>query len=690
MTAMLQRSFEAQIRAVDDDTNAVELSFSSELPYERWFGIEILSHAPGHVRMDRLNRGVAVLLDHTPARHAGTTKKAWIEDRRGRAVTRYGSHALGQETLLLVREGIKPDVSVGYLIHSMLQIRRDASGNVVEQRAVPTELLQRYLDRSASFTRSDRAKFVRDLARHFGEAERAETPEFLVDDWEPFEISHVAVPADFTVGVGRAAGERTPVPQAKEPSVDDLDTRQQPAAPTPPAQPVNIQAIESAAQAAERERSRGINALGEQHGMADLARAAVDNGTSLDAFRQTVLDKLQEARKLRPAESAEIGMSRSDLAKFSVRKLMLALAYGHQDRSLIEAAAFEIDASNAARKLRPIEDTMPSAKERSGGYTIPVDVLRAPMVTSNAQDAARQALAQMLRDLTVGTPTAGGNLVATDLLSSDFITLLRNRLVLGSMGARVMTDLNGNIAIPSQTGGASTFWVTEGNPVTESQATFGQVAMTPKTVGMFTDYSRRLLLQSSIDIEMLVRMDLVNGIAVEVDRVGIAGSGSGGQPTGVLNTAGIGAVVGGTNGAAPTLDHIVDLESAVANVNADVGSLGYVTNTKVRGKLKKTQQFTGTNGVPLWTGNELNGYRAGVTNNVPSNLTKGTSSGVCSAIAYGNWSDLLIGLWSGIDLILDPYTGATAGTRRVVALQDLDIAIRRAASFSAMADALTT
>lgn len=631
--------------SINVEERTCELAFSSELPYERWFGIEILDHSPGAVDMSRLRDGAALLVGHRSDDQVGVVESASIDaDRRGRAVVRFGRSARAEEIWQDVQDGIRRLVSVGYRINeAVLEVRNTQTG-------IDT---------------------------------------YRITSWMPYEISLVAVPADPTVGVGRAAGERPPVPQAKEKPVDELET-QTPAANRTQAQPVNIQAIESAAQAAERERSRGINALGEQHGMADLARAAVDNGTSLDAFRQTVLDKLQEARKLRPAESAEIGMSRSDLAKFSVRKLMLALAYGHQDRGLIEAAAFEIDASNAARKLRPIEDTMPSAKERSGGYTIPVDVLRAPMGASNAQDAARQALAQMLRDLTVGTPTAGGNLVATDLLSSDFITLLRNRLVLGSMGARVMTDLNGNIAIPSQTGGASTFWVTEGNPVTESQATFGQVAMTPKTVGMFTDYSRRLLLQSSIDIEMLVRMDLINGIAVEVDRVGIAGSGSGGQPTGVLNTAGIGAVVGGTNGAAPTLDHIVDLESAVANVNADVGSLGYVTNTKVRGKLKKTQQFTGTNGVPLWTGNELNGYRAGVTNNVPSNLTKGTSSGVCSAIAYGNWSDLLIGLWSGIDLILDPYTGATAGTRRVVALQDLDIAVRRAASFSAMADALTT
>jgi Phage capsid family len=116
----------------------------------------------------------------------------------------------------------------------------------------------------------------------------------------------------------------------------------------------------------------------------------------------------------------------------------------------------------------------------------------------------------------------------------------------------------------------------------------------------------------------------------------------------------------------------------------------------VRGKLRKTQEFASTNGKAVWTrGSERGigdvlGYDAVVTNSVPSNLDKGTSVGVCSAIMFGNWADLLIGMWGGLDVILDPYTGATAGTKRVVALQDCDIAVRRVASFAAMKDALTT
>ncbi len=647
----LARSASVERAAIDTEQRTVELAFSSEQPYERWFGIEILDHSSASVDMSRLQDGAALLVDHNTRDHVGVVERAWIaDDKRGRAIVRFGRSARAEEIWQDVQDGIRRLVSVGYRINEAVLEKRDTKSG---------------------------------------------TDTYRVTSWTPHEISLVAVPADPTVGVGRAAGERPPVPQQpKEILVDDIETRQAPAAPQAQAPQINLVAERAAAADAERERVRGILALGEQHGMQELARSAVGEGTALDAFRSTVLDKLVEHRKLKPAESAEIGLSARDLARFSVRKLIAAVQFGATDPSLIRDAAFEIEASNAARAKRPVEATDMRRSEREAGFTIPVDVLRAPMGASNDHLAAAQGLQRMLaaqqRDLTVGAPTGGGNLVATDLLSADFFTLLRNRLVLGQLGARVLADLNGNIAIPGQTGGAATFWVTEGNPVSESQATFGQVTMTPKTVGMLTDYTRRLLLQSSLDIEMLVRMDLINGLAVEVDRAGLNGSGAAGQPTGLLNTAGIGAVVGGANGAAPTYEHLVDLESAVANANADVGALGYCTNARVRGKLKKTQMFSGTNGVPVWQGNELNGYRTAVSNNMPNTLTKGTANGICSAIAYGDWSELLIGFWSGVDLILDPYTGATAGTRRVIALQDCDVAVRRAASFAAMVDVLTT
>jgi HK97 family phage major capsid protein len=162
---------------------------------------------------------------------------------------------------------------------------------------------------------------------------------------------------------------------------------------------------------------------------------------------------------------------------------------------------------------------------------------------------------------------------------------------------------------------------------------------------------------------------------------------------GLLNTSGIGAVVGGTNGAAPTYDNLIDMTSIVDSANAGMGNLGFLTNTKVRGKLRKTAVMGNTAAMPVWGlsdgMNNVAGYSAFVTNAVPSDLNKGTSTGVCSAVMFGNWADLMIGMWGGLDIMLDPYTGSTAGTKRVVALQDVDITLRRLASFAVMKDALT-
>lgn len=465
-----------------------------------------------------------------------------------------------------------------------------------------------------------------------------------------------------------------------------------PAAQTVEPQPIDAKRERELATSQERQRVRDISALGEKFEKRAEATAAIEAGTPYDAFRETVFSNLEKSSVLKVAEPAEIGLSAKEVQQFRFTNLIAATLWP-DDATVRKMAGFEIECARAAADKR---DNVRA--DRAGAFTIPVDVLSSALDV-RSQDAERAAQLFIkramaggkfgTRDLLVGTPTAGGNLVATELLASSFIDILTNMMKVMGMGTTVLTDLQGNIAIPRATAGSTGYWVAENGGSTESQQAFDQVSLTPKTCGAFVDYSRRLLLQSSIAVEAFVRMDIARTIALMIDLAAIAGTGASNQPRGILNTVGIGSVAGGTNGLAPTWDHVVDLESAVANANALTGALGYLTNTRVRGKLKRTQQFSGTNGMPIWTGNELNGHRAEVSNQVPNTLTKGTSSGVCSAIIYGNWADLLIGMWGGLDIMVDPYTGATAGTKRVVALQDVDVSVRYATSFSSMQDALT-
>ena len=486
---------------------------------------------------------------------------------------------------------------------------------------------------------------------------------YRVTDWEPHEVSLVSVPADTSVGVGRAMEDPRTVEQDEQAETPKPQAIKELRVMTTETQAPDLAGIEQRAREGEHKRAADIIAIGEKYALQSLASDAVRSGMPVGEFQAKAIEALSSRAK----PTADIGLTEREARRFSMVRAIAALAAtGAESRKAREAAAFEIECSQA------VADKI--GREARGVF-VPNEVQQ--------------------RDLVVGTTTAGGHLVSTDLLASSFIDLLRNRMSVMRAGAQMLTGLQGNIAIPRMTGAATAYWVTEGNAPTESQQAFDQVTMSPKTVGAFTDLSRKLLLQSSVDVEGLVRRDLATVLGLEIDRVALNGSGSAPQPRGVLQTSGIGAVVGGTNGLAPTWEHIVELWSDVAAANADFGTTGFVTNSKVIGKLMTTEKATGSAqfvcpGFPDASGvTSIGGARAVVSNQVPSNLTKGTSSGVCSAIAFGNWADLIVGMWGVLDLMVDPYSNSTSGTVRVVALQDVDVAVRHAESFSAMLDALT-
>ncbi|MFQ5736615.1 MAG: phage major capsid protein [Thermodesulfobacteriota bacterium] len=622
-TGKLYRELTLDRGAVNEEDRTVGLSFSSEEPYDRWFGTEILDHGKKSVRLDRLKSTGPFLLNHDTSKQIGVVEDVTLgADRTGRAVVRFGKSALAEEIYNDVKDGIRKSVSVGYQIHRM----------VLEE-----------------------------------EQEGHET--YRAVDWEPLEVSLVPVPADITVGVGRGKEDSThetiietrEVKEMKtcnhckrsltEGETCDCQTRK-----APPASAVtpNIEEIRAEERKTERQRVSEISALGKLHKMDDLAAEHIGKGTTLDEFRAEVLAKLG---KLKPVDTTpDIGMTEREAKSFSLLRALNALA-NPTDRSAQEAAAFEFDASGAVSK---------KLGRAARGVFVPYEVQK--------------------RDLTVGTATAGGNTVATDLLSTNFIDLLRNRMKVFGLGAQVLDGLVGNIAIPSQTGGATGYWVAENAAPTESQRTVGQVTMSPKTVGAFTDISRLLLLQSSIGVEGFVQADLAMVLALAIDLAAINGSGAANQPLGILGTTGIGDVAGGTNGAAPTYANMVELETDVAASNADVDGMAILSTPEMRGKLKQTQRF-GSTDTPVWEpNNTVNGYRAEVSNQVPKTLTKGTSTD-CHAIIFGNWRDLIVGQWGALDVLVDPYTGGAAGTVRVRVLQSMDIAVRHAASFSAMQDA---
>ena len=297
------------------------------------------------------------------------------------------------------------------------------------------------------------------------------------------------------------------------------------------------------------------------------------------------------------------------------------------------------------------------------------------------------------RAYVAGTASAGGNLIATDLLDGNFIEALRNRTVVGELGATYLPGLVGNVAIPKRATDNTAYWFAGDNSdsITESTGTISQVTMSPKNVAALTKFSYLMSMQSTPEIEQIIRNGFVAIIANAIDEAALNGSGSSNQPTGVLNQTGIGSVAGATNGAAATLDNLIDLKKEVSVDNADMAGCSFVTNSKVEAALSKLKDGNSAYHLSPFGGEigkqQIASRRLEITNAIPSNLTKGSGSNL-SAILYGNFKDLYIGTFNSLEILVDPYTDFAKGTTAVRAIQSLDIAVAHAQSFAAMKDAI--
>lgn len=642
-----------EVRKFDTEKRTVELAFSSEIEVERWYGIEILDHSPESVRLDRLRDGGAVLVDHDWTDQVGVVESVTIDaDRRGRAVVRFGRSARADEIFQDIVDGIRKHVSVGYRV----------------------------------------------LAAKLAETRDEWQDVYRITEWEPYEISIVSVPADATVGVGRTLDK--PQEEQRGSKSDTAGTVEVPAPTNIVSEGIRMEKIlrdaagnlvramvdekgnitqvlemlerageaehqaQRRGQQAEQARVRSITEMGEKYNARDLALKAIGEGTTAEDFQRSLLDHLNNPQRepSQPADgirsgskplsempSSVIGMSDKDIRRYSIFNVVRALA-NPNDAQAQRQAAFEIECSHAAQKQYGR-----SAK----GILIPDDVLRA----FNAGGAPN----------TPAGAQSGSNLVGTDFMAGSFIDLLRPRTTIMRL-ARTMGGLVGNVEIPKQTGGATAYWIGEGDDANETTPTIGQLGLSPKTVAAYTDITRRLLMQSTPDAEAIVRGDLVAAIAQAIDHAGYYGTGTSNQPLGLANYTGINAVpFAGDN---PTYAELVQMETEISADNADVNSMAYVLNARGRGAAKTTPKFAAGASVSdagvIWEdGNTLNGYRAEVTNQVEN-----------GDVFFGNFADLVVGMWGGLDMTVDPYSLSKSGGLRIVVFQDVDFAVRRVESFA--------
>lgn len=567
-----------ELKSFDKEKRTVSLSFSSEDPYERYWGIEILDHSATSVNMERLNNSAPLLFNHNRDEVIGVIEFAKIEDKRGIAVVRFGNSKKAKEVFSDVVDGIMRNVSVGYQIDEMKL-----------------------------------------------ESEKDGVETYRVTGWQPFEISIVSIPADNTVGVGRSD-------EAKKGEVKILNNKKEASMPKEK-QEVDVAAAQAEARTAERTRVREIGAIGAKHDMGAIATKAIEDGTSADEFRTMVLEKLGTAKPV-DTKATEIGMDEKEIQGYSFARALKAAVSGNWAGAEAEKAASDKVAKMLGKDAR--------------GFYVPHEILKREITT-----------------------VSGASTITTTNGGASFIEILRNKLMLLKLGGQVLSGLSGNIAIPKQTGSATAYWIAEGAATTASDLALGMLELSPKTVSAKSGYTRNMLLQGNPSIEALVMNDLAAAIALEIDRACFAGSGTDGQPLGILNTTGIGAVDCSDASGGLTNDSVIDLETSIASGNADVDNMNYVAGAVVTGKLKKTAIEAGHPAKILEKG-EVNGYKHNRTNQVPAN-----------SLVFGDFSQVITALWGGLDIMIDQYSNADTGGVVVRAFQSVDVGVRYPEAFSA-------
>lgn len=603
------------------DGKLTELSFaaSSEAPVERLWGDEVLSHAEGAIRMGRVKRGaVPLLFNHDWDDPIGIVDRARVEASRLLVDAHLFATARAAEVGQMIDGGLR-NVSLGYRLH------------VVE--------------------------------------EDNKTHRITAIDWEPFEVSIVSIPADPTVGIGRAmpGGEELEVRMVRaSPAAGSAEPHKEPkmaagqvhdaaaGATAEPKPEPRLEARDNQALLLEQQRIRGIENLCKANKIDQPTRDHwIGSGLPIDEVTEDLLKIVAErSAKIKPA--TYLGLSPAEQDRFSLFRAVIAAEARDWSK-----APFELE---CVREVAKRLDKVPDPKS----FHVPFEILQRSIPVPRSL---------LQRDMTVSVGAQGGFLVETE--NVGFIEMLRNRSVAYSMGARRLSGLVGNITIPRQSGAGTAGWLaSEAATITESNQTLQQVALSPKTVGAYTEVSRQLMLQSNPSAEGIVTADLATVTALAVDAGILNGSGASGQPTGIINTAGVGSVVG----TALAFDDIVEFQSDVAGANVMPMAGGYATTPSVASLCIQRVKYPST-ASPLWEGSVWNGMVQGF----PAMSSLQIPAAV---MLFGDWAQVIVGEWGNLEITVNPFAnfqGLLIGIRAVVTI---DVALRYAGAFS-IATAIT-
>lgn len=611
------RAVAATADVIDEAGRSVPLVLTTDRPIFHGFAYIKLDHSPECIRLDRLRAAAPLLENHDPDRRLGRLRDPETDGQVLRARARFNNRPLGEEIFREVRD----DLAAG------------------------------------DFTPTSCVFIVHKFAPK-PEGEIDGYPVYRAELWEPIEGSIVSAAADIAAGVARAMpaeGEE----RAHDPERCDVEGCPECAAaaaeaegrqaPIEPATAARSAAASTTPKENVMDVREEILKLGEMLGQVDLARQFIANEQSLDEFKAAARAVLNKNQPVVAPGQNPVDLTPEEKRQYSMARAILSALDGEN--------SFEREVSDEISKRigkKPRND-------------------RAIFVPTGI---ALGAAAQFQRTpLTTGGASTGADILFTE--PGSFIDMLRARAKVFQLGATLLPGLTGAVAFPKQTGAGTLYWLGEnpGSDVTESNISLDQVVLSPNTAMAQQGYSRQLLRQSAGVVDQLVTNDLRRTAALGIDRAVIHGAG-GDEPTGIYIASGVNAV---PFGGAITYPKVVQMETEVAMDDADIGEMAYLTTPGVRGAAKTTQKFTGTNGMAIWEGNEMNGYRAEASTQVRSNMGAGTNE---HGIVFGVWPQVIVGEWGAMEILTDPYTLAGRGLIRLVLFLMADVALRYPEAFS--------
>ena len=604
-----------KIDSEDTNTKTIEMSVSSESPVNRnWNGIqgrEVLDHSPESVDLTRFENGSGpLLLDHDPEKMIGVIDSIRLDEsqRKLRATARFGNSALAKEAFQDVVDRIRTNVSIGYNVNNFIQ--EDSE-------------------------------------------DRAEAPTFRVNDWTLLEISSVSIPSDFEVGVGRNT-DLKPSHHRIEPMENTLEQTMQKSIVDDPELKARLQ---KEAALADRKRSKEIWEIAGRNNIPhDVVQKAIyDDVVSVADFRGIALDhREKEGLKSQNLEKTTMDLTPKELDRFSVAKILWAETNPH-DRAAQAEAAYERDVITEFQKV---------SKRTGKGLMIPEDIIMSKPLSG----AALVQSGRMKRDWNT-TDATGGYLIETQLVS--FIDRLRHYLFLTDIGITELRGLNGPINIPRLTASQTAYWVAEGSDLTESQGTLDQVSLTPKTVGAFSQVTRRLLEEAKTNytVETLIIDDMAKQIAAAIQDKALSGDGSSNTPTGLYNSSISTKTCSDQND--PTWAEVIDCWSTTAANRAlslPRDEFAWACPSTVAGNMMAKTKDSGSGRFVMEDDFRILSYPVMV-------------SELCSQLTFGAWRQLIIAYWQGLDILTDPYTAGKSGTVNFYAMQDVDVGVRLPTAF---------